>query len=76
MVEATRTAIPAAGQGDLRGGPGDGEVDGIEADLAEVDAAMVRLDDGSYGTCAACGASLTDEILAVFPTARTCPDHR
>lgn len=40
--------------------------------LAEIDAAMRRLDDGSYGTCAVCGGSIGSERLAARPAAATC----
>ncbi len=76
MMEVTDTVVSTAGQADLEGGAGEGEVDRIEADLVAVDDAMVRLDDRTYGTCATCGVVLADEILAASPTARTCPDHR
>lgn len=40
--------------------------------VAEVDAALARLDAGTYGTCERCGRPIADERLAVRPTARTC----
>ncbi|HLN18374.1 MAG TPA: TraR/DksA C4-type zinc finger protein [Acidimicrobiales bacterium] len=48
-----------------------------EADrlLDEVDDALVRLEDGRYGTCDACGQPIDDERLAAFPLARTCGNH-
>ncbi|CAN5700228.1 MAG: hypothetical protein M3535_07450 [Actinomycetota bacterium] len=51
-------------------------LDRIEAGLAEVDAAMARLDDASYGACVTCGSPLRDDVLAAAPTVRSCPDHR
>ncbi|CAN5629938.1 TraR/DksA C4-type zinc finger protein [soil metagenome] len=42
--------------------------------LAEVEAALVRLDDGSYGRCEVCGSSVAPERLAARPVARTCVD--
>lgn len=45
---------------------------GAESDLAEVADAERRLADGSYGTCAACGAPIPIERLLARPTARTC----
>ena len=41
-----------------------------QADLADVDRALARLDDGTYGTCEACGVVLPDEVLADAPAAR------
>jgi RNA polymerase-binding transcription factor DksA len=46
-----------------------------QADLADVDRALARLDDGTYGTCEACGVALPDEVLAEAPAARACPEH-
>ena len=41
-------------------------------DLAEIQAALARLADGSYGTCQVCGARISAERLAARPAARTC----
>jgi DnaK suppressor protein len=49
-----------------------GVLDTIEADLADVELALARLDGGTYDTCEACGASLDDDVLAGAPTARRC----
>jgi DnaK suppressor protein len=43
--------------------------------LDEVDAALARLADGSYGVCTACGGPISDERLATTPTALTCELH-
>jgi RNA polymerase-binding protein DksA len=40
--------------------------------LTEVDAALARLDAGTYGRCDACGAPVGEDRLAARPTARTC----
>lgn len=40
--------------------------------VAEVDAALTRLDAGTYGICERCGRPIVEERLAVRPTARTC----
>lgn len=40
--------------------------------LDDVDAALARLDDGSYGRCEVCGQAIAAERLEVRPTARTC----
>ncbi len=39
--------------------------------LAEVDAALQRLADGSYGRCKRCGRPIEPERLEARPTART-----
>ncbi len=43
-----------------------------EARLAEIDAALSRLADASYGTCETCGRAIPPERLRVRPSARTC----
>jgi DnaK suppressor protein len=42
------------------------------ADLAEIDSALGRLDDGSYGRCEQCGAAIAPERLLARPAARQC----
>jgi DnaK suppressor protein len=46
-----------------------------QADLADVDRALERLDDGTYGTCEVCGEAIADEVLERAPAARLCPSH-
>jgi DnaK suppressor protein len=43
-----------------------------EAHLDEIDAALVRIDDGTYGVCAVCGRPIPKARLDVRPTATTC----
>ncbi|MBT9281527.1 MAG: TraR/DksA C4-type zinc finger protein [Hydrogenibacillus schlegelii] len=38
----------------------------------EIDAALRRLDDGTYGVCERCGSAIDPERLWVVPTARYC----
>jgi RNA polymerase-binding transcription factor DksA len=40
--------------------------------LAEIEAALARLDAGTYGTCEVCGEQIPSERLEVRPVARTC----
>lgn len=42
------------------------------AQIAEIDAALGRLDDGTYGTCVRCGQPVGDDRLAARPAAATC----
>jgi DnaK suppressor protein len=42
-----------------------------EERLAEAEAALHRLDDGSYGRCERCGRPIEPERLEARPTART-----
>ena len=43
-----------------------------EGHLADVDAALGRLDDGGYGRCERCGEPIGAARLEARPTARTC----
>jgi DnaK suppressor protein len=47
-------------------------LDAAELELAAVDAALARLDEGTYGVCRLCGRRLDDEVLAQAPTADRC----
>lgn len=47
-------------------------VDDIERLLDGVEAALGRLDEGTYGVCVSCGSTLTDERLTASPTATRC----
>ena len=40
------------------------------AELEEIDAALARIDDGSYGTCEECDANIGAPRLEAQPTAR------
>jgi RNA polymerase-binding transcription factor DksA len=44
----------------------------IDAELADVEHALRRLDDGSYGTCEACGRPISSDRLEAMPAARFC----
>ncbi|WP_344075671.1 TraR/DksA family transcriptional regulator [Luedemannella helvata] len=40
--------------------------------LTDLDAALARLAEGTYGTCERCGRPIDPERLAARPAARTC----
>jgi len=40
--------------------------------LAEIEAALARVDAGSYGVCEVCGRPIAEGRLEARPTARTC----
>ncbi len=47
-------------------------IDAVDHVLDEVEQALSRLDDGSYGHCAVCAEAIDDAHLAEVPMARTC----
>ncbi len=44
----------------------------VEAELQEVEQALRRLDEGTYGLCEACGKPISEERLEAQPAARFC----
>jgi DnaK suppressor protein len=40
----------------------------------EIDTALTRIEDGTYGTCARCGGTIPEERLAAVPYATLCLD--
>jgi RNA polymerase-binding transcription factor DksA len=47
-------------------------VDEVDRILDAVEAALTRLDDGTYRLCSACGTAMDDARLAGDPTAAVC----
>jgi DnaK suppressor protein len=47
-------------------------LDTISDQRSQVEAALGRLEDGTYGTCVVCGVSLPDERLEARPEAARC----
>lgn len=50
--------------------------DQVEGELAEVDMALRRLDEGTYGRCEACGRPIGAERLGAAPATRLCLDDQ
>jgi RNA polymerase-binding protein DksA len=48
--------------------------DNSEQVLASIDAALARIEDGSYGTCTRCGNAISEERLEARPWANLCID--
>ena len=48
----------------------------VEVDRDRVDAALARVEKGTYGSCEVCELQIEEERLEVTPTARTCIEHR
>jgi RNA polymerase-binding protein DksA len=42
--------------------------------LAQIDAALKRIDDGTYGTCTNCGREIPQQRLEAYPWASLCID--
>lgn len=42
--------------------------------LADIDRALIKLDDGPYGTCENCGSPIAPARLEARPAARACID--
>ncbi|WP_029065506.1 TraR/DksA C4-type zinc finger protein [Labrenzia sp. DG1229] len=42
------------------------------ADIQKISAALVRLDDGEYGSCVECGEEIAEKRLEVDPAAAFC----
>lgn len=40
--------------------------------VREIDVALARIDEGTYGTCARCGREIPEERLAAVPYATLC----
>jgi DnaK suppressor protein len=44
------------------------------AELGDIEAAMERMDAGTYGQCTDCGVSIPPARLNAYPTAKRCID--
>ena len=51
-------------------------LESIESELADVEHALRRLDDGTYGVCEACGRPIDEERLEALPATRLCRDDQ
>ncbi|MEZ5165468.1 MAG: TraR/DksA C4-type zinc finger protein [Acidimicrobiales bacterium] len=47
----------------------------LQAQLAQVERALVSLTDGSYGTCSVCGAEIAADRLEAIPHTDRCIAH-
>lgn len=41
-------------------------------EIRDIDAALLRISDRSYGTCSDCGADIDEQRLLAYPTAKRC----
>jgi RNA polymerase-binding transcription factor DksA len=51
-------------------------LDQVEGELAAVERALRRLEEGTSGTCEACGEPIEEERLEAMPAARFCLKHQ
>ena len=76
--------LPSWGSDELAdhaSGTHDREVDdtleeNAEEILREIDVALARIEEGTYGTCAACGGEIPTERLAAVPYATLCVEDK
>lgn len=54
----------------------DGLEEGAQQTLVDVEAALARIQDGSFGICEICGKPIGAERLAAIPWARFCIDDQ
>jgi len=47
----------------------------LEVQLRDVNSALQRISDGSYGTCTKCGERIDQKRLEALPSAQTCVKH-
>ena len=47
----------------------------LQSELDEVERALAKLDDGSYGKCETCGEDIPDARLEALPASRFCMTH-
>ncbi len=62
---------PAARWSDYEGAP-DPLSEVVRRELAEIDAALMRIQEGRYGTCLNCGGPMGLQRLRAIPEARYC----
>ena len=54
----------------------EGLEEGAQQTLAQIDRALTKLDDGTYGTCERCGREIGEERLRARPWALFCIDDQ
>jgi RNA polymerase-binding transcription factor DksA len=47
----------------------------LEAELGEIEVALQRVEDGTYGRCEIGGEDIIDERLELLPATRWCTEH-
>lgn len=54
----------------------EGLEEGAVRQLEQIDAALKRIENGSFGTCTACGRPIAEERLRAMPWATLCIDDQ
>jgi len=73
-VNANISAAPVH-MADIAGEAVDADVQVLQTErtiLDEINAALVRIDDRTFGECTQCGRTISDERLKAIPYASTC----
>lgn len=62
----------------MDGAPDDATVEIARARtvIDQVEAAIARIEQGTYGKCESCGQDIDEAVLDVDPLARSCKCHR
>ncbi|MEI6480496.1 MAG: TraR/DksA C4-type zinc finger protein [bacterium] len=47
----------------------------LEAQLRQVDSALLKMEDKNFGVCEVCGKDIEDIRLEANPSAKTCMEH-
>ena len=74
VVEQSGAGLAPTGEAGVEAelGTPEATIDEVDRLLDEVEAALTRLDDGTYGACGQCGVPIEDSRLSLEPTLRTC----
>lgn len=54
----------------------EGLQEGAQQTLAQIDRALAKIDDGTYGTCEQCGRAIGEDRLRARPSAVLCIDDQ
>jgi len=49
--------------------------DQLRRELDDIENALSRMDEGTYGTCEVCGKPISEARLEMLPATRFCIDH-
>lgn len=51
-------------------------MESVRASLEDIEHALAKLDDGTYGTCEICHQPIAEDRLEVVPATRFCVEHQ